>query len=101
VSVLMHHSMVRSHVAYRFYCPESIYMGPAWSVHSVDSAVFIELHLERDPSLEWWKIGHVSSLASVEEMLGVRLAAESLASNVIAAYASPQSGHPSKTFPIR
>jgi hypothetical protein len=93
--------MVWSHVAYRFYCPESIYMGPAWSVHTVDSAVFIELHLVRDPSLEWWKIGHVSSLASVEEMLRVRVVAERLVSNMMAAYASPQSGHPSKTFPIR
>lgn len=58
--VLMHHSMVRSHMACWLHCPEPIYLGFARSLYPSHSALFIELHLVRHPVLEWWETRHVS-----------------------------------------
>jgi len=47
ITVLRHHRVVRSEVAYRFYRAKQIYLGFTRRLFSANSAVLAEFHLER------------------------------------------------------
>ena len=54
--------MVRPYLARRLYSAESVNLGPAWSVHPIDSAMLTELHLVRHAGTERRTPCHVSQV---------------------------------------
>lgn len=60
----------------RLYSAESVQLGPAWSVHPIDSAALTELHLVRGASLEGrtsYYVGEIVCMAVVAAELDCRV----------------------------
>ena len=50
--------MVRAALARRIHGPEQVYLGYERELHPARAARDVELHLVRDPGVEWRETGH-------------------------------------------